>query len=337
MKLGLTYDLRDDYLREGFSEEETAEMDNISTIEVLEETIRTLGYDFERIGNVKNLIAKLAAGERWDLVFNIAEGVYGMSREAQVPAILDAYQIPYTFSNTIILAVALHKGLTKRIVSDLGVSTADFFTVRTEESISRINLPYPLFAKPVAEGTGRGITNRSIINNKEELEKTCLQLLRTYNQPVLVERYLPGREVTVGIVGTGAVAEVVGVVEIIVKPVSEVEVYGFMAKELCEDLVDYIPVRDELAEKAREIALTVHRGMNCHDSSRVDLKADEHGELQFLEINPLAGLHPSHSDLPIICSFFGVQYQELIYRIIESAKSRLGTVKQDYQEVRCEW
>lgn len=324
MKLGFTYDLRDDYLREGFSEEETAEMDSLFTIEALEDVITRLGYNIQRIGSVKNLISKLAEGERWDLVFNIAEGVYGMGREAQVPAILDAYRIPYTFSDAIVLAVALQKAFTKRIASDLGVSTAGWYSVRTEENISQVRLPFPLFAKPVAEGTGRGVSDKSIINNKEELEKICCNLLSKYKQPVLVEKYLPGREFTVGIVGTGNKAEAIGVIEILVKPEAEVNVYGFVAKELCESMVDYLPVADDQGERAKELALIVHRGLNCRDSSRVDFKENEKGELQFLEINPLAGLHPTHSDLPIIGGFFGVSYEELIYRIIESAKERLN-------------
>ena len=326
MKIALTYDLRDDYLREGMTEEETAEMDSISTIEALEGTISSLGYEIEKVGNIKSLITKLATGQRWDLVFNIAEGVYGMGREAQVPAVLDAYRIPYTFSDTIVLAVALQKALTKRIVSDLDIPTSDFYSVRTEDGISKVNLSFPLFAKPVAEGTGRGVNNRSIINNKAELEETCLDLLRTYQQPVLVERYLPGREYTVGIIGSGPKAEAVGVMEVVLKPVSDVEVYGFKAKELCEQLIEYKPAYGEAAEKAKEMALIVHKGINCRDSSRVDFKEDEQGHLQFLEINPLAGLHPSHSDLPIICSFFNIPYKELIKRIIDSAKERIAPI-----------
>ncbi len=327
MKVGLTYDLRDDYLKEGFSEEETAEMDSLFTIEALEGAITSLGYNIQRIGNIKSLVSKLAAGERWDLVFNIAEGVYGMGREAQIPAILDAYRIPYTFSDTVVLAVALQKALTKRIVSDLGIATPEFYSVRTEDSISKVNLPYPLFAKPVAEGTGRGISDSSIINNKEELEKVCLRLYRTYKQPVLVEKYLPGREYTVGILGSGKRSHAVGVIEVILKPQSDIEVYGFEAKENCEYLVDYVPVHGKVAEKAIEMALTVHKGINCRDSSRVDIKEDEEGELQFLEINPLAGLHPTHSDLPIICSYFGISYQDLIRRIIDSTKERIELFK----------
>ncbi len=323
MKVGLTYDLRDDYILEGFTEEETAEMDSISTIESLEETIISLGYEVERIGNIKSFVNRIAAKESWDLIFNIAEGIYGLGREAQVPALADAYRIPYTFSDTIVLAVSLQKALTKRIVSDLGIATPDFYSVRSKEAISNVRLPYPLFAKPVAEGTGRGITNKSIINNPKELREVCLNLLETYHQPVLVERYLSGREFTVGIIGTGNNAEVAGVMEIVVNPSFDENVYGFKAKELCEKFVEYKTVSSSIAEEAGKMALTIHRGINCRDASRVDLKCNEKGELEFLEINPLAGLNPSHSDLPILCTLSGIKYQDLINRIIESAKERI--------------
>jgi D-alanine-D-alanine ligase len=329
MKIGLTYDLRDDYLKEGLTEEETLEMDSVTTIEALVNTIAELGYEVIKIGNVKSLIKKLAYGERWDLIFNIAEGVYGMGREAQVPAILDAYQIPYTFSDTIVMAVALQKAMTKRIASDLGVLTADFYSVRTEEDILKVNLSYPLFAKPVAEGTGRGISDRSIIYDKKQLEEVCVELLHKYHQPVLVETYLPGREFTVGILGTGHNSEAIGTIEIIIKPQYDIEVYGFKAKEFCEELIEYRPITGIIAEKAKKMALTVHKGINCRDASRVDIKEDEHGNLHFLEINPLAGLHPTHSDLPTICSFFDISYKELIKRILFSAQQRIRPKQAD--------
>ena len=324
MKIGFTYDLRDDYLAEGLSEEATAELDSLETIDILDETISGLGHDVERIGNIKSLVKRLASGERWDLVFNIAEGLYGLGREAQVPALLDAYCIPYTFSETIVQAVALQKALTKRIVLDLGIPTAEFHPVRTTDDIANVQLSYPLFAKPVAEGTGRGISGRSIINNFSELDEVCRNLLEKYKQPVLVERYLPGREITVGVLGTGSKAKAVGAMEIIVKSSAPEDVYGFVAKEMCEHYVEYKQVFGDIAEKAKNMALVVHRGINCRDSSRIDFKESESGELMFLELNPLAGLHPTHSDLPMLCTNAGMSFQELIKAIIDSALERVN-------------
>ncbi len=164
MKIGLVYDLKDDYLRQGYGEEDVAEFDKIETIEEIEKALHENGFDTERIGNLKSLVSALADNRRWDIVFNIAEGMYGMGREAQVPALLDAYQIPYTFSDPLVLSLTLHKGLTKEIVRNAGIATADFCVVRDAEDVEKIKLPFPLFAKPVAEGTGKGIDKFSEIN-----------------------------------------------------------------------------------------------------------------------------------------------------------------------------
>ncbi|HYH02217.1 MAG TPA: D-alanine--D-alanine ligase, partial [Bacillota bacterium] len=141
MNIGITYDLREEYLAQGFGAEETAEFDKPETIEAIETVLHSLNHCTERIGNVKSLIRKLADGKRWDLVFNIAEGLYGFGREAQIPAVLDAYRIPYTFSDPLVLALTLHKGMAKRIIRDLGISTPDFCVVEDEAQIESITMP----------------------------------------------------------------------------------------------------------------------------------------------------------------------------------------------------
>ncbi len=156
MRIGMTYDLRDDYLAAGFGEEETAEFDRLSTIEAIESAILAMGHDPVRIGNIQSLVPRLAAGERWDLVFNIAEGLNGYGREAQIPGLLDAYRVPYVFSGPLTQTVTLHKGFAKHVIRDCGLPTPDFAVVSAESDITAINLPFPLFVKPVAEGTGKG-------------------------------------------------------------------------------------------------------------------------------------------------------------------------------------
>ena len=158
MHIGLTYDLRQDYLAAGFSDDETAEFDRISTVEALEGALGQLGHTTERIGHIRQLTRRLADGATWDLVFNIAEGLEGIAREAQVPALLDAYGMAYTFSDPLVMALTLHKGLTKTVVAVGGVPTPAFAVVESVADCDRVNLPYPLFAKPVAEGTGKGIS-----------------------------------------------------------------------------------------------------------------------------------------------------------------------------------
>lgn len=330
MRIGLTYDLRDEYLAQGYGEEETAELDRESTIAALESTLRSLGHSTERIGHARQLVARLARGERWDLVFNIAEGLHGIGREAQVPALLDLYEIPYTFSDPLVMALTLHKGMTKRVVRDAGVPTPDFAVVETREDAARVALPLPLFVKPVAEGTGKGVTPRSVIRRREELAPACLDLLERYRQPVLVETLCPGREMTTAILGSGDAAEVVGTIEVVLLPEAEQEVYSYVNKERCEELVEYHLVSaadDPVVAEAERVALAAWRVLGCRDGGRVDLRCDAAGRPQFLEVNPLAGLHPEHSDLPIIATKVGMPYHELLRRIVESAAARVHSVR----------
>ncbi|MDP2725585.1 MAG: hypothetical protein Q8O44_04840, partial [Syntrophales bacterium] len=158
LDIGLTYDLRDDYLAEGYSKEETAEFDRSDTIDAIEEALVYNGYAVRRIGNIKSLVKRLAAGDRWDMVFNIAEGLAGFGREGQIPALLEAYGISYTFSDSLVLSLTLHKGLTKHVIRSLGIPTPDFAVLQTPDDFSKLRLSYPLFAKPVAEGTGKGVS-----------------------------------------------------------------------------------------------------------------------------------------------------------------------------------
>jgi D-alanine-D-alanine ligase len=322
VKIGITYDLRDDYLAEGYGEEETAEFDHPATIEAIEEAMRDLGHGTDRIGHIRALVRRLAAGESWDLVFNIAEGLGGYGREAQVPALLDAYGIPYTFSDPLVLSLALHKGMTKRVIRDLGIPTPAFAVVESPEEIAAVDLPFPLFAKPVAEGTGKGVSAASKIADREELARVCRSLLATFRQPVLVETFLPGREFTVGIIGTGGKAFAPAVLEVRLTQKAEREVYSYANKEDWHGKIEYVLARDETARRAEAAALAAWRGLGCRDGGRVDLRADSGGIPQFMEVNPLAGLRPEHSDLPILCELSGMPYRELIAAILRSAMER---------------
>jgi D-alanine-D-alanine ligase len=323
MNVGLTYDLRQDYLDAGYSHEQTAEFDRPDTIEGIEGALRTLGHTTQRIGNVKSLVRRLAAGECWDLVFNICEGMFGLGREAQVPALLDAYEIPYTFSGPLLLALALDKGLTKRVVRSFGVPTPDFAVVSDSEEVAAVDLPFPLFVKPLAEGTGKGIDARSKVDGPPQLAALCGELLEEFRQPVLVETYLPGREFTVGIVGSGKQAEAVGVMEVLLGPEAEAHAYTYVNKEKYEELVQYALAPAAEAQACREVALRAWRGLGCLDGGRVDIKMDHDGAANFIEVNPLAGLNPTHSDLPIMCRLQGIPFPTLIDRIVASAAGRI--------------
>jgi D-alanine-D-alanine ligase len=324
MKVGITYDLRDEYLAEGFSEEETAEFDRPDTIDGIDNALRELGFETVRIGHVRSLVKRLAMGETWDLVFNIAEGMYGFGREAQVPALLDVYRIPYTFSGPMVLSLTLHKALTKRVVRDFGIPTPEFFQVRKPEDIARVELGFPLFAKPVAEGTGKGISPDSKIEDKKQLDAVCRRLLEEFDQPVLVETFLPGREFTVGILGTGPRARALPVMEVRYTESALGDIYGYVNKEECESRIQYRLADDATAMQAAETALSSWRILGCRDGGRVDLRCDADGVPSFLEVNPLAGLNPVHSDLPIMCTLAGISFRELIGMIVESTRLRVG-------------
>ncbi len=326
MKIGLTYDLRSEYLAEGYSEEETAEFDRDDTVEAIERTLQSLGHRTERIGHGRKLAAALSAGKRWDLVFNIAEGMHGIGREAQVPALLDMYRIPYTFSDPLVMGLTLHKGMTKRVIRDAGVPTSDFIVVETPDDADEVAFAPPYFIKPVAEGTGKGISVDSIIYTSEALKSACIRLLDIYRQPVIVEPYLPGREFTTGIIGTGQSAGILGTMEVHLLASAEPGVYSYTNKEECESRVTYRLVRpeeDPVAAETEAVALAAWRALGCRDAGRIDLRCDAEGRPMFMEVNPLAGIHPEHSDLPIICNLSGISYRSLIERVILSAVGRI--------------
>jgi D-alanine-D-alanine ligase len=323
MRIGLTYDLRSDYLKEGFSLEETAEFDKEDTIDGLDSAITAHGHKVERIGHVRALVARLAKGERWDLVFNIAEGLHGVAREAQVPALLEAYDIPCTFADASVLTMCLHKGYTKSVLQSAGVATAPFAVVERDSDIDRISLPYPLFVKPVAEGTGKGVTPRSIVRTPEELETAVNDLLRRFAQPVLVEPYLTGREFTVGLLGSGRGARTVAAMEIHLGETAEPGLYSLSNKENYQECVTYSIANDEMGREAERVALEAWVALGCRDAGRADLRAGADGKIYFLEVNPLAGINPITSDLPIMWRMLGRKYEDLIGIILDEAFARV--------------
>jgi D-alanine-D-alanine ligase len=323
MHIGLTYDLKAEYLQMGFSSEEVAEFDRVETIEALEETLKSAGHRVTRIGRAEALIARLSQGERWDLVFNIAEGYRGQARESQVPAILDVFGIPYTFSDPMVMAICLDKRLAKHVVREQSVVTPDFAVVSALEDLSKVELGFPVFAKPLAEGTSRGVTAASKIADSARLEAVTRELLGRYAQPVLVEAYLPGREFTVGILGTGDRARTIGAMEIHLEGSEDREVYSYDNKQLFEGRVRYSLATDEVAAASSELALKAYRALGCRDGGRVDVRLDAFGRPSFIEANPLAGLNPDISDLAILGRLNGIAYRDIILEILESASCRL--------------
>ena len=327
MRIGVTYDLRSDYLAMGYGEEETAEFDSEVTIAAICAALSGMELAPIRIGGVGNLVRRLAAGERFDAVFNFCEGLRGPGREAQVPALLEAYDIPYVFSDALTLALALDKAMAKRVIRDSGVPTADFRVIDKLADLKKIELPFPLFLKPAQEGSGKGVDAHSKVDNARDLRKTAAALLARFRQPVLVETFLPGREFTVGIIGTGDDAVALGVSEIVPTENWVGDGYGYENKEYWEDKVRIVEADAPNAKAAGEVALAAWRALRCRDGGRVDIRCDAGGRHNFIEVNPLAGLRPDYSDLCIIAERQGLSHAQLIERIMTAFFKRNPQLK----------
>jgi D-alanine-D-alanine ligase len=328
LRIGVTYDLRSDYLAEGYSEEETAEFDAEVTIDGLCSALRGLGFEPVRVGNVKRLVERLAAGERWDGVFNFCEGLHGLSREAQVPAILEAYEIPYVFSDPLTMALTLDKAMCKRVARSFGVPTADFAVIETLADVDSIDLAFPLFLKPLAEGSGKGIGTNNKVADRAQMRASADDLLTRFRQPVLAETYLPGREFTVAITGTGDTAQVLGVSEIVPLEGYHGDGYGLVNKEDWHGRLDIVGAPPADAKAAGDVALAAWRCLRCRDGGRIDIRYDANGRPNFIEVNPLAGLRPEYSDMCFIAAREGVSYQDLIGKIMTSFLKRYPALRE---------
>ncbi len=324
LRIALVYDLRSEYLARGYSEEAVAEFDSEETIDLLAAALTRLGHRVVRIGNGRALGRCLADGSRYDLVFSIAEGLGGRAREAQVPALCELYAQPYVFSDPTTLAIALDKGIAKRVVRDAGVPTSPFVVVACGEAVPEITFGLPAFVKPLAEGTGKGCELASVCVDRPAIEAAVANLHQRFGQSVIVEPFLPGREFTVGIVDRAGGPEVVGLLEIVVREAAEHAVYSFTNKEECETRVNYVVTDDVVAQQAAEVALAAYRALQCRDAGRIDIRCDGDGTPCFLEANPLAGLHPHHSDLPMAAERAGHSYDWLLNAIVSSAARRYG-------------
>lgn len=326
MKIGLVYNLRKFFPRQPEDPiDADAEWDSESTILHLTNTIKSLGYDVVDIGNPLNLIHNYQMLEDVDLIFNIAEGVQGRWRESQVPSICELLNIPYTFSDGLTMAISLDKYLCKKVAEINGISFLPYWKITKLEDLENIPADsFPLFVKPLYEGTAKGITENSVVDNFSKLLEQIKLIMKLYKQPVLVEKYLAGREFTVAILGNED-PYVLGIMEVIINDSSQRNIYTYVAKEECESKVIYRHFsdrNDNLWKRIADLALRVYKAIECRDTARVDVRCDEEDNPYFLEINPLPGLHPTHSDLPIIGSMVGRSYESLIREIIELACRR---------------
>lgn len=333
------------------SDDEFAEWDSAETIAAVEQAL-------SHLGEVVRLEANADFPERLrhskiDLAFNIAEGLRGPNREAHVPAICEFFGVPYSGSDPFTLSLCLDKARTKECLAWHGIPTAPFAVVRSRSSpqfhallrgaaapsaaLVRA-LTFPLFVKPVHEGSSKGITERNFCRNAEELEEQVLFLLEKYQQPVLVEEYLPGAEFTCAVLGNGDAATVLPIVGMRYEalPPGALPVYGYEAKWLWDSPENPLeifecPARidDALCRTIENTALATHRVLGCRDWSRVDVRLDAAGIPNVVEVNPLPGILPDPADnscLPKAARAAGMSYDELIQACARHAAERQGVV-----------
>jgi D-alanine-D-alanine ligase len=334
---------------EGMAEDQWDDLDSEKTINALVEAIRAGGHVCEFLEGDISLYDTIRKYNP-DICFNICEGHFGDAREAQVPAMLEMLRIPYTGSKVLTLALALDKSMTKRVLVYHDLPTPTFQTFERVDEPLTSDMIFPLFVKPSREGTGMGVTSKSIVHNEEEMRERISYILERYKQPALVERYIEGREVTVGLVGNleGIVARRLpenesaprvqaGLrffppMEVDLKPYAETDtVYSNRLKVALADQLTYLcpaPLDDDMIDELTWLTAAVFRVTGGQDVSRVDFRLDVHDSWKpyILEINPLPGLSPGISDLVIEAAAEGVGHAHLVNMILDTALKRYSMI-----------
>ena len=336
MRIGLAYNQKPDSTsldESPRSSDAYVEWDEPSTITAVE---RALGFfgDVIRLEADAGFPQRLARA-RPDLVFNIAEGMIGVNREAHVPAICEFTGIPSTGSDPLTLSLTLHKARAKEILAYRGVPTAPFALLERADDMDRLALRYPLFVKPVAEGSGKGIFSNNLCGDARQLRDRVLFLLERYAQPVLVESYLPGAEFTVAILGNGPDARCLPIValDFTTLPAGAAPVYGYDAKWVWDTRERPLPifqcparVPDALRKEIERVALDAYHALACRDWCRVDVRVDRFGVPNVLELNPLPGIIPDpamNSCFPKAARAAGMSYDALIQEVVRVAWQRI--------------
>jgi D-alanine-D-alanine ligase len=318
-----------------------ADFDYIETVDQIRAAIETDGHHSIFIQADRDLPSALIKNHP-DICFNIAEGIGGDAREAQVPALLEMLKIPYTGSRVMTNAISLDKTLTKRLWRDRNLPVAPFQEFTFGDESLRSEMHFPLFVKPAREGTGMGVDEKAIVNNEAELRERADYVIRMYHQPALVEAFLPGREFTCGILGRFDTVlysrhpewyDKDGFLRL---PILELDssrsitpgIYGLEAKAQSvgsEGAPGYLcpaPLDPDLTKKLQRLAWRAHIVLGALDVSRTDIRLDAEGQPRLLEINPLPGLTSGYSDLCLQCSAQGISYEDLILEILYLGASR---------------
>ena len=313
-----------------------AEWDTWETINALKEAIEVY-HDIILIEADINAFEKFKLNKP-DIVFNIAEGINNLSRESQIPAMLDMLNIPYTGSDALTLGICLDKARTKEILSYYKIPNANFILVDKFKPLSNHSIEFPSIVKPVSEGSSKGIFNSSIVRNYDELNAEIKRVVDEYNQPAIIEEFLPGKEFTIALIGNGDSIEILPIVEIKYEnfPDDVEHLYSYEAKWIL-DTKDSVfdvfecpaEIDNDLEKQIKETVLQTYNVLRCKDWSRIDIRLDKNRIPNVIEINPLPGIMPDpteNSSFPKAARAAGINYNEMIQRVLLEACKRHNLV-----------
>ena len=328
MRIGLAYDLKDKVPEpQGKPEDALEEYDSLETVGAIAKAIEAQHHSVVKLGGGREFLNNVM-GQRVDLVFNIAEGLGNYrSREAQVPSVLEMLGVPYSGSDPLCLAVSLEKPLAKRLVSFSGVATPRWQVVGDTRQLKEVEwgqFPLPAFAKPAHEGSSKGIRITSRLENSPQIVEAVTGLLEYYQQPVMVEEFISGEEVTVGVIGNSP-PKVVGIMRVVPRKKTDCFVYSLEVKRDWESLLTYecpALLGKGVLQDIADSSLKAYEALGCRDFARMDFRISPDGTPYFLEINPLPGLNPKSGDLPIMAGKMGWTYEALISAVLNAALQR---------------
>ncbi|OGI15717.1 hypothetical protein A3K63_04660 [Candidatus Micrarchaeota archaeon RBG_16_49_10] len=308
----------------------------MDTINTIKEAIQSGGHEVVLIEADDKAYEKLR-DSKLDFVFNMAEGYHGESRESHIPAMLEMLRIPYTGSGILTLAIGLDKARTKEILSYNKIPTPKFQLFKSSDEPLKKGMKFPLIVKPNSEGSSKGITEKSLVKNQEELRRRVDFINKNYNEPAIAEEFLDGREFTVSLIGNPP--EAMPIVELAFdklppgvprfdcyevkwvwdSPGSEIEMVFCPAK-----------IGKKLEDRIKKMAIDAFNALDCLDFGRVDIRLDSKGVPNVIEVNPIPGLMPDpkeNSRFPKSCYAAGMTYSEMILRMLGSAMQRVKNTK----------
>jgi len=324
--VGLTYDLKTDYhFKEGDPADANAEFDHPSTIEVIATAIEANGFKVKKIGNAARLMEKID-NLGVDIVFNISEGTGGRNRESHVPVLLEMAGVPFVGSDALTLGITLDKIMAKKIFISEGIPTPKFFEIKNLDSLKDSDhLQFPLIVKPRFEGSSKGLSDNSRVEDMKALKRQAELIVNTYKQPALVEEFISGEEFTVAIVGnTNPTA--FPIVQVEIDGTTELNDKFYTFARIASDRLKYIcPARisENLTKKIQDMAVKAYQSVDCLDFGRVDFRVDKKGKPYVLEINPLPSLSTEDA-FQLVSNVIGIKYHQMLGKIIGCALERYG-------------